>query len=140
LAVQLELSTHVLISIDNAIMFIMMDGQHTQTLPSTLFPPPSPTTPAGSAVRDNSVHGAQLITLNATTADVAFYAATDANNPYATQVDCYRLIKQSSGGAISYSSCAGAAPPTPPGGQQYSLLTGAVADNAQGTANRVTWQ
>jgi hypothetical protein len=91
---------------------------------------------AGSAVRYNAVHGAQLITLNSTTADVAFYAATDATNAYASPIDCYRLTKQSSG-AVGYSTCAAAQPPQTP---QYSLLTGAVADNTQGTANRVQWR
>jgi hypothetical protein len=91
---------------------------------------------AGSAVRYNTVHGAQLITLNASTADISFYAATDATNAFASPIDCYRLTKQP-GGAVSYSTCAAAQPPQPP---QYSLLTGALADNTHGTANRVVWR
>ncbi|WIA29649.1 hypothetical protein OEZ86_012135 [Tetradesmus obliquus] len=92
---------------------------------------------SGSAVRYSTTHGAQLLTINATTADIAFYAATDATNPYASQVDCYRLTKPASG-AVAYSSCAAGAPP--PAAPQYSLLTGAAADDTAGTHNRVMWR
>jgi hypothetical protein len=88
-------------------------------------------------VRYNSVHGAQLINLNSTTAEISFYAATDPTNPYATFVDCYRLTKQANG-TISYSTCSAIAPP--PAAPQYSLLTGALADNTAGTHNRVLWR
>uniref|UniRef100_A0A383W657 Fibronectin type-III domain-containing protein n=1 Tax=Tetradesmus obliquus TaxID=3088 RepID=A0A383W657_TETOB len=84
----------------------------------------------GSEARYNAVHGAQLLTLTDTTADIAFYAATDPSS----LIDCYRITKAAAGG-VTYGAC------TPQGGgegREYSLLTG---DTAQaGTDKLVAWK
>jgi hypothetical protein len=88
---------------------------------------------AGSAITYNAVHGAQLITLTETTADIAFYAATDPNNALASQIDCYRITK-GAGNSVSYGACT----PTSGGGEEFSLLTGGPA--GQGTDKLMSWK
>ena len=90
---------------------------------------------AGSAYRYNADYGAQLITFNSTTAELEFYAATNAADPYADPKDCYRIVK--SGGISSYSECT-ATPP--PGTSSFSLLTGAAASDIVGTHNVMKWR
>lgn len=80
-------------------------------------------------MRFNAQHGAQLININATTAEIAFWAAT--NPP--TLVDCYAITQQ--GAALNYSTCMPYMPPA------FSLLTGGVASDTQpGTVDQVAWR
>jgi hypothetical protein len=82
-------------------------------------------------VRYNAQHGAQLININSTTAEVAFWAATSATNP--TQIDCYALTKE--GSSVTYSSCMPVVLP------MFSLLTGqATSDTEPGTHNKMPWR
>jgi hypothetical protein len=85
--------------------------------------------------RYNAVHGAQLITLDSTKADISFYAATDAAaaNPLASQIDCYRINK-APGASVLYSAC------TQPWAAQYSLLTGALARNTATGRPAIAWR
>ncbi|KAF8066393.1 hypothetical protein HT031_002717 [Scenedesmus sp. PABB004] len=116
---------------------------------------------AGSAARYAEEHGAQLITLNATRVELAFWATT---YPGPSLIDCYAITRPAPGAAPSYGTCAaadgpgpspapapGPAPgpspspspapgPTPPP-LLYSLLTGAAAPpGAPGGATRVAWR
>lgn len=87
--------------------------------------------PAGSTVRYNAQHGAQLITINATTVELAFWAATSPTSP--TLIDCYAITQQ--GAAVTYSSCMPYVAPT------FSLLTGRATSDAQpGTVDQVAWR
>lgn len=86
---------------------------------------------AGSALRYNSQHGAQLMNVNSTHAEIAFWAATSPTSP--TLVDCYTLVKQ--GSAVTYSGCMPVVPAS------FSLLTGgSVSDTQPGTANQMAWR
>jgi hypothetical protein len=84
-------------------------------------------------MRYNAVHGAQLIDIDSTTADISFYAATNPANPLASQIDCYRITKAPNGG-VAYSACT-ARPVV-----QYSLLTGAVAKNTAADRPAIAWR
>jgi hypothetical protein len=86
---------------------------------------------AGSTIRYNAVHGAQLLTITDTTIDIAFYAATDPANALASQIDCYRIAKGATN-SVSYSACT----PQGDGDQQISLLT---ADGAQAGTDKLVW-
>lgn len=57
--------------------------------------------PAGSEVRYNAHHGAQVIDVNATSAEFRFYAAT---SPEHALIDCYRITKDE-GGENTYEDC-----------------------------------
>jgi hypothetical protein len=63
------------------------------------------------------VHGAQLIYVDAESADISFYAATDPADPFASQIDCYHINKGASG-SVTYSACTL---------KLYSLLNGDLA-------------
>lgn len=89
--------------------------------------PPLADPPAGSTVRYNAHHGAQILDINATTAEFRFYAAT---SPKPTLIDCFR-IKKGAGGANTYEDCRF---------ETFSLLTGGKASDAVGTSGSMNWR
>lgn len=82
--------------------------------------------------RYRAQHGAQIVDVDASSAEFKFYAATpSAASP--TLVDCYR-IRKAADGTKTYEECTPASTPA------FSLLTAAAASSTDGTHGKVAWR